>query len=209
MAYNDDYGIQKFYLLMQQAGLARDMQMRVTEFVVNGIDNLTPNDLIFVKTGAVPSKTISVQNVGFMGTQLQIPAGITYPNPWTLTFYCTQNYNIRKLLEASMSDTYNTSTSTGDIEPRDLSTYRIQLSLLNDSMVPLRTYTLFGAFVQTIDPIDYDATGSGQIKQLGAQIAYQYWEAADTIEGGLTPLPAPVKRDVPNKPANLQTILGL
>lgn len=209
MAYNEDYGIQKFYLLMQQAGLARDMQMRVTEFVVNGIDNLNPDDLIFVKTGAVPSKTISVQNVSFMGTQLQIPGGVTYPNPWAITFYCTQNYNIRKLLEASMNDTYNTSTSTGDIEPRDLSTYRIQLSLLNDSMVPLRTYTLFGAFVQTIDPIEYDATGNGQIKQLGAQIAYQYWESADTEEGGLTPLPAPVKRDVPNKPVNLQTILGL
>lgn len=60
MAYNVDFGIQKFYSLLQQAGLARDMQMRVTEFVINGVQNLTPEDLIFVKTGNVPGKNITV-----------------------------------------------------------------------------------------------------------------------------------------------------
>ena len=50
MAYNVDYGIQKFYTLLQQAGLARDMQMRVTAFVINGVEQLSPESLIFVKT---------------------------------------------------------------------------------------------------------------------------------------------------------------
>lgn len=144
-----------------------------------------------------------------MGTQLQIPGGVTYPNPWDVTFYCTQNYNIRRILEASMNDTFNSPTSVGDIEPRDLSTYRVQLSLLNDKMVPLRKYTFFGAFVSNINPVDYDATGNGQIKQIAAQISYQYWQAEDVPEGNLKPIPGPIKREVPNKPTNLQTILGL
>jgi hypothetical protein len=209
MAYNVDYGIQKFYTLLQQAGLARDMQMRVTAFVINGVEQLTPESLIFVKTGAVPSKSIAVQNVAFMGTQLQIPGGVTFPNPWDITFYCTQDYNIRKLLEASMLDTFNPATSIGDIEPRDLTTYRVELSLLNDKMVPLRKYKLLGTFVSNIAPIDYDATGNGQIRQISASISYQYWEAEDVPEGGLKAVPAGRRPESPNKFTNLQNILGI
>lgn len=209
MAYNVDYGIQKFYSLLQQAGLARDVQMRVTAFVINGINQLTPDDLIFVKTGNIPSLTINTQQVGFMGTQLQIPAGVVYPNPWQITFYCTQNYNIRRLLEASMLDTFNVATSIGDIEPRDLKTYRVELSLLNDLMVPLRKYTLYGAYVSNIDQIDYDATGNGQIKQLGASVSYQYWEAENVPEGGLKTLSQSQKPKSFNENTSLQKILGL
>lgn len=209
MAYNVDYGIQKFYTLLQQAGLARDMQMRVTAFVINGVEQLNPESLIFVKTGSVPSKTIAVQNVAFMGTQLQIPGGVTFPNPWDVTFYCTQDYNIRKVLEASMLDTFDPATSIGDIEPRDLSTYRVELSLLNDDMVPLRKYKLLGAFVSSIAPIDYDATGNGQIKQLAASVSYQYWEAEDVQEGGLKAVPSVRKPESSNKFTSLQSVLGL
>lgn len=210
MAYNENYGIQKFYYLLQQAGLARDMQMRVTSFVINGIDQLTPDDLIFVKTGNIPGKTITTQSVAFMGTQLQIPGGVTFPNPWNVTFYCTQNYNIRRLLELSMVDTYNPTTSIGDIEPRDLSTYILQLSLLNDKMVPLRVYTLYGAFISNINDIDYDATGAGAIRQITAGVSYQYWEAEDTADGKLPTL-NPIKRKPTssNVRTNLQTVLGI
>lgn len=209
MAFNVDYGILKFYTLLQEVGLARDMQMRVTAFVMNGIEQLAPEDLIFVRTAAVPSKTIVVQNVSFMGTQLQIPGGVTYPNPWDVTFYCTQDYNIRKLLETSMSNTFNTTTSVGDIEPRDLSTYRVELSLLNDKMVPLRKYKLLGAFVSNVAPVEYDATGNGQIKQITASVSYQYWEAEDVPEGGLRPVSIGKKIESPNKLTTLQNILGL
>jgi hypothetical protein len=210
MAYNEDYGIQKFYTLARQAsGFARDMQMRVTSFIINGIEQLTPEELIFVRTGNIPTKTITPQTVQFMGTSLQLPGGVTFENPWAVDFYCTQDYNVRKLLELSMSNTMNPRTNTGDIEPRDLETYKIQLSLLNDKMVPIRVYTLYGAFVTSLGNISYNATAAGAILNIGASISYQFWEAQDTEEGNLRPVTGLTRSDSPNTTTTLQNILGL
>jgi hypothetical protein len=144
-----------------------------------------------------------------MGTALQVPGTVSFQNPWSVNFYCLQNYNIRRILELSMLDTFNHRSSIGDIEPRDLETYKIILTLLNDKMEPLRHYTLYGTFVSSVDPIDYDATGNGAIKQVAANVSYQYWEGVDADNQLLTDIPL-LKRDNPlNKRTSIQTVLDL
>lgn len=209
MSYNEIFGIKQFYTQVQLAsGFARDMQLRVTQFVVNGINAIEPQDLIFLRTADIPGKTINVQTVGFMGVNLQIPGSVSFTNPWNVNFYCTQNYNIRRLLELSMEDTFNHRASVGDIEPRELEKYKIQFALLDDKMAPLREYTLYGAFVSSIENMAYDATGSGAIKQLGASISYQFWEAYNAPDAQLSPI-AQLKRDgSPNKYTNIQAVLN-
>jgi hypothetical protein len=213
MSYQEDYGIKMFYTLVRGAsGFARDMQLRVTSFIVNGTEDLTPKDLIFARTANLPGKLVNTQALSYMGTVLQIPGTIAYPNnPWPINFYCLQNYNLRQLLERSMSDTYSEQSSTGNMEPRDLKRYQIGLSLLNDRMVTIREYTLHGAYVSGLDQMEYDATGNGAIKQMAANISYQYWSAKNSGPGtdsGNNELKT-FKRDSENKYTNLQSILGL
>lgn len=175
--WSEDFGIRQFYQqVLNAGGFARDMQLRVTNFTVNGINSLALTDLIFLRTAQLPGKKINTIELPYMGVDLQIPSTVSYdPNPLPVDFYCTQQYNIRKLLETSMRSTFNGINSVGDIEPRDAEKYTITLTLLDGNMDQIRAYKLFGAFINDIGAISYDATLAGQIQKVTANIAYQYW----------------------------------
>lgn len=175
--WSKDFGIRQFYQqVLNAGGFARDMQLRVTNFTVNGINSLALTDLIFLRTAQLPGKKINTIELPYMGVDLQIPSTVLYdPNPLPVDFYCTQQYNIRKLLETSMRSTFNGIVSVGDIEPRDAEKNTITLALFDDNMDEVRSYKLYGAFINDIGAISYDATLAGQIQKVTANIAYQYW----------------------------------
>jgi hypothetical protein len=80
-----------------------------------------------------------------------------------------------------MYDTFDHQTSTGRaMTPRDLRGNIIEMALVDDQLNPIRTYTLYGAFVTKIEDIGYDLTKNGGIQEVGASIAYQYWESTPT-----------------------------
>jgi hypothetical protein len=169
--------IRDFYSNASRYGFARDFQFRITTFDVNGV-SLEEDNLIFLKTANLPSKTISTTAAPFMGLDFQIPGTVKFEsnNAWNVTFYCTQNYMLRNFLEDSMSNTFDERTSTGDMEPKDLNQNKIVLALFDDQLNIIKTYTLLGAFITKIDDIAYDLTKSGGIVEVKATIAYQYWE---------------------------------
>ena len=169
--------IRDFYKQSTQRGFARDFQFRVTTFRVNGV-SLGPDNLVFLKTANLPGKTISTTTAPFMGLDFQIPGSVKFDknNAWAVTFYCTQDYNLRSMLEDSMSNTFDQGVSVGNMEPRNLDENKIVLSLIDDQLNEIKTYTLLGAFVTQLDEISYDLTKSGGVQEVKATIAYQYWE---------------------------------
>lgn len=169
--------IQTFYQQAAARNFARDFQLRITSFIVNGIQQIREEDLVFLKTADLPGKTITVQNADFMGLKFNIPGSVQFEgtNNWQTTFYCTQDFRLRDLLETSMLDSFNQTSSTGNMEPRDLQEFKITLSLLNDQLETIREYNLLGCFVTNIGSIKYNITGSGAIQELPVTIAYQYW----------------------------------
>jgi hypothetical protein len=182
MAVNNQ-GIQDFYYQAQTRGFARDFQFRITQFKVNDGIILSPADLVFLKTANVPSKTITTVQAPFMGLDFQIPGTVKFDGNanWPVKFYCSQDYNIRNTLESAMYDTFDHQTSTGRaMTPRDLRGNIIEMALVDDQLNPIRTYTLYGAFVTKIEDIGYDLTKNGGIQEVGASIAYQYWESTPT-----------------------------
>ena len=170
--------IRDFYSNATSRGFARDFQFRITTFDVNGIPSLRDDDLVFLKTANLPGKIINTTAVPFMGLDFQIPGSVKFDknNAWAVTFYCTQDYNLRSMLEDSMSNTFDQGVSVGNMEPRNLDENKIVLSLIDDQLNEIKTYTLLGAFVTQLDEISYDLTKSGGVQEVKATIAYQYWE---------------------------------
>jgi hypothetical protein len=168
--------IKDFYRTATERGFARDFQFRITAFRVNGLELDTYN-LVFLKTANLPGKTISTISTPYMGLDFQIPGNVKFDNNnnWTVTFYCDQSYDLRTLLEGSMSDTFDESQSSGNMEPRDLTENIIQISLIDDQLEEVRVYNLLGAFITNIGEIKYNLTGSGAVQEVTASIAYQYW----------------------------------
>ena len=169
--------IQDFYEQASSRNFSRDFQLRITGFQVNGIDQIGEEDLVFLKTAQLPGKSISVQTTPFMGLSFNIPGSVTFDgsSSWAVTFYCTQDFNLRDLLERSMTDTFDQESSMGFMEPRQLDSYKIQLTLLDDQLNEIRTYELLGCFITNIGAISYNITGSGAIQEVTATLAYQYW----------------------------------
>ena len=169
--------IRDFYKQSTQRGFARDFQFRVTTFRVNGV-SLGPDNLVFLKTANLPGKTISTTTAPFMGLDFQIPGTVKFEgnNNWQVTFYCTQDYDLRKFLEDMMRVTFDERTSRGNMEPRDLHSNLIQISLIDDQLQEVRVYSLLGAFITKIEETTYDLTKSGGIQEVKATLAYQYWE---------------------------------
>lgn len=171
--------IQTFYQQAAARNFARDFQLRITSFIVNGIQQLKEEDLVFLKTAQLPGKTISVQNADFMGLKFNIPGTVQFDssNNWQTTFYCTQDFRLRELLETSMLDSFNQFSSTGNMEPRDLDSYKITLSLLDDQLETIREYELLGCFITNLGSVSYNVGGAGAIQEVQATIAYQYWRS--------------------------------
>lgn len=178
--------IQDFYQQASTRNFARDFQLRIINFIVNGVDQIGPEDLVFLKSASLPGKTITVQNAPFMGLNFNIPGAVTFDssNSWPVTFYCSQDYNLRKLFEQSIGDTFDQETSVGFLEPRGLQDYKITLALLDDNLEPISTYDLLGCFVTNVGAINFNTTGSGAIQDVTANIAYQYW-VSENLGGGL------------------------
>jgi hypothetical protein len=181
--------IRDFYTNATNVGFARDFQFRITSFNVNGV-TLQDQDLVFLKTASLPGKSISTTTAPFMGLDFQIPGTVKFDNnnAWNVTFYCTQDYNLRSMLEDSITDTFDETQSYGNMEPRDLNQNIINLSLIDDQLNEIKVYTLLGAFITKIDDIAYDLTKSGGIQEVKATIAYQYWQTGPSsgITSGLS-----------------------
>ena len=81
--WSEDFSIRQFYQqVLNAGGFARDMQLRVTNFTVNGINSLALTDLIFLRTAQLPGKKINTIELAHMGVDLQIPSTVSYdPNP--------------------------------------------------------------------------------------------------------------------------------
>ena len=181
----DNQRISDFYREATSRGFARDFQFRLTSFVVNG-QELSDSDMVFLKTASLPSKTISTIPAPFMGLDFQVPGTVKFDGNagWPVKFYCTQDYGIREFLEQATLGTFDQETSTGDMEPRGLYTDFIKMSLIDDQMNEIRSYTLLGAFITKIDEIGFDLTKGGGIQEVGASIAYQYWTTCPSSDIG-------------------------
>lgn len=162
----------KFYETAKQKEFARDFQFRVVT-----LGPLTQDDLVYLRTGDLPGKSITNHQVPYMGLNFNVPGSVTYDgsDAWSVTFLADEAMNIRSKMEAWMSEVFDVNTSSGKYGvPAEIAT----LDLIDKEFNPIRRYQLIGTYLKTIEPLSYDIKGAGAPQEFNAVMAYQYWQQA-------------------------------
>lgn len=167
--------IQKFYTTAAQRDFARIFQFRLNSF---GNVNFGPEHLTYVETAALPGRSITNVPVPYMGLQFNVPGTVTYPGStgYAVTFRCDQAYDLRAALEAATFNTFDEATSTGDFSIPSPGSV-LTMELLDKQMNPVRYYTLYGVYVQSLADAGYDIKDTGTVQSINATLAYQYWRS--------------------------------
>lgn len=192
--------IQKFYTTAAQRDFARVFQFRLNSF---GNVNFGPEHLTYVETASLPGRQITNVPVAYMGLQFNVPGTVTYPGSagYAVTFRCDQAYDLRAALEAATFNTFDEATSTGQYSAPSPSSV-LTMELLDKKMNPIRYYTLYGVYVQSLADAAYDIKDTGTVQTVNATLAYQFWRS-----GSVSPVPtnSNYKTGVPswNGPARL------
>jgi hypothetical protein len=174
--------IADFYTSVQANDFARQFQFRVLQLA-----NITFDDssLVYIETANLPGRSINNIQVPFMGLNFNVPGTASYPGSegWSVTFRCDQNYNIRTALENATIATFDDSSSTGSYNIATPAS-NIILALLGKDGSFVRQYTLFGAYVVSLEALTYNLGDNGTIVTQPATLAYQYWR----VTGGTNPI---------------------
>jgi hypothetical protein len=167
--------IQKFYTTAAQRDFARIFQFRLNSF---GNVNFGPEHLTYVETAALPGRSITNVPVPYMGLQFNVPGTVTYPGStgYAVTFRCDQAYDLRAALEAATFNTFDEATSTGDFSIPSPGSV-LTMELLDKQMNPVRYYTLYGVYVQSLADAGYDIKDTGTVQSVNATLAYQFWRS--------------------------------
>ena len=161
--------ILKFYETAKAKEFARDFQFRVVT-----LGPLTTDDMVYIRTGSLPGKSITNHQVPYMGLNFNVPGSTVYngSEAWSVTFLADEAMNIRSKLEAWMSEIFSVETSSGKYGvPSEIAT----IDLLDKEFNAVRRYNLIGTYIKSIEALNYDIKGAGKPQEFNAVMAYQYW----------------------------------
>jgi hypothetical protein len=168
-------GIENFYNVAAANDFARNNLFRVMRI---GDTRFTPDQLLYITTTTLPARAVTNVEVPFMGLRFNVPGTATYPGSgnWNVTFRVPSDLSVRYALEQWTNDVFNDQYSTGayNIPSRDVSN-QIEIYLLSKMGVPLRQYTLYGAWCQQVSELQLDITSTGDVLTQQAVLAYQFW----------------------------------
>ena len=108
--------IQNFYRVAADRDFSRDFLFRLTQMQLQGVPALTENELVYVKTAALPGRAISNIPVPYMGLDFNIPGSVKYTGSeaYNLTFFLDANSQLRNYFEGASRALFDDTTSTGE-----------------------------------------------------------------------------------------------
>lgn len=186
-----DHNIGTFYQVARERDFARKFQFRVSELTVAGGIAMTPTDLIYAETLALPGKQINNIPVPYMGVNFNVPGVVSYPGSagYKVTFRCDKDYNLRSRMEDAMTRIFDIETSSGGYSVPSYDSV-LTLTLMNKRGAGTRVYTLRGVYIQSLDDEQLDIKDTGNVQMISTTIAYQYWTVEpvrQTVTGRDTP----------------------
>lgn len=168
--------IDAFFQTAINRDFARQNLFRVL-YINSGATNIVfdQDDLVYVTSTSLPQRAITNISVPFMGLKFNVPGTATYPGSeaWNVTFRMPQDLGIRQKLELWTRGTFDDATSTGAYEVKDLG--GVGLALMGKGGQVLRVYNLVGAYCTNVGQYNLNSTTAGEIVELQATIAYQFW----------------------------------
>jgi hypothetical protein len=168
--------IRNFYTAAATADFSRDFLFRVGALRTPRLV-LGEEELIYVRTAALPGREIANVDVKYMGLSFNVPGGATYTNSaaYTLEFYCDQGSQLRERLMQESRDVFDDATSVGSYDTAGPDSY-IVLYQLDKQLSPVTKYTLYGASIRNVGEVSYEiADGTGNYKTFSTTFAYHYF----------------------------------
>jgi hypothetical protein len=161
--------IQGFYNAAKGMEFARDFQ-----FQVRTLGPFTENDLLYLQTAVLPSKTISNQGVPYMGLDFNVPGSVKYDGSaaWNVLFWCDEALNIRNKMENWIKEIFDDESSTGKY---GVPSQEATMDLLDKELKPIRRYNFIGIYPLSLGTIEYDIKGTGAPRTFTCTFAYQFW----------------------------------
>jgi hypothetical protein len=168
--------IRNFYKTAYANDFARQFQFRLMNF--GNIDFSAEDHLLYVETASLPGRSINNVTVPYMGMTFNTPGTVSYPGSagWNVTFRCDQAYKIRAALESASFALFDEATSSGSYGMPDEGV-TLTMALLGKTGKAVRTYTLFGVWVQALADAPYDIKDTGTVQTIQATLAYQFWRS--------------------------------
>jgi hypothetical protein len=138
---------------------------------------MTEDQLVYAKGGTLPGRTITNVPTPYMGVNINVPGGVTYPGSdgYQLTFYLDGNSELRNYFESASRNLFDDATSTGAYgTPSD--TNYIVLAQLDKDLNPISFFKLVGASIRNVNGIEYRITsGTGATVEVTVTIAYHFY----------------------------------
>jgi hypothetical protein len=177
--------IQDFYRVATTREFARDFNFRVLQINTGGatdargqIITFNEDDLVYVKTAALPAREITNVPIQYMGLNFNLPGTAVYPDSagYTMTFFADSKSQLRQKFEDWSRYTFDDANSTGDyLTPKPTST--ISLVQLDNQLNSVAQYTLVGASPRSVGALNYNiSTGTGTTVEFTVTLAYHYFK---------------------------------
>jgi len=127
---------------------------------------------------ALPGMTVPAFNVPFRGRAVKI-AGDRTIEDWSVTVYNDTNFKLRNAFERWMNGINNMTDNEGLTNPAD---YQVDafVDQLDRNGATIKSYTLRGAFPNTIAPIELTYDEATAIEEFAVTFSYQYFESNTT-----------------------------
>lgn len=145
---------------------------------------------LLCKSSSFPGIDIGVIEVWNQGRKLPLPGDTSFGNEWTLSFYNTENHDIRRSMLAWMiaCDHFQTNTHTG--APAELMT-DVTISQLDSAGKDGVPYTLHNVFVKGVGEISVADDSVDTIQEFDVTLSYSDWvpgtDAVSKPQGDYTP----------------------
>lgn len=171
----DQQGIRNFYDAASRKDFFRQNLFRVIAF--GGANFFNTDDLLYIESTSLPSKTINNIAVPYMGLSFNVPGTVQYPNSnaWSVNLRMDANLSIRDKLEDWMTSVFDDRNSTGNYSIPAGDEGVTTLLLLDKKGKSLRTYDLYGCYITSLGDMTLNVTTAGDIVTTPATLAYQYW----------------------------------
>ena len=170
--------IQDFYTQAQAKDFARNNLFRVLNIDFgDGSDvSIGEEDLVYVTTATLPSKTIQDVTIPYMGLDFHVPGTVKYNGSegYSLTFRADESYNLYDKFQQVINDTFNDEDSTGNYFTPKASSV-IDLVQLDKELNRVSQYQLVGCSIRSVGDLSYDVTATGEVQTFTVTVAYHYY----------------------------------
>jgi hypothetical protein len=169
--------IRDFYKVAQDRDFARLNQLRVLSINSGaGLSvDFTPDDLVYAKTAALPSREIQTSQATFMGLDYNVTGNVKYSgsDSYSITFFADQKFQLWDKFNEWTFQTFDDETSTGNYFVPKASA-QITLMAVDNELNPVKQFTLVGVACKSVGALQYDISDNGTIHEFTVNFSYHF-----------------------------------